>query len=318
MTNAMVKTDEAGGGQYQIAAYKQMTETLSACKELGASLQVTYGLNSPHHGQIMMLTCLSEGLSVSNYHKRYHPDGTMRASAIQAEFLHRGGVIEWEDIGDDGKVASAKFSHPKLQPMPLYLRYTIEDAQRQVGDKLSKDGSNWKTNPGAMLRAALIRKAIKIIDPGVIGGYDDFNDINPTPATVQVVSDSPVDDREARRQELLAQQTTAEEVIDVESTPKPEVEAKSEPAPEPAPEPATEPAPEPAAQNTDKVTDSQLQELAAVGMQFPSEKNAGQKMSIEEIQKGICAAANVSHPNEMTQKQAAGLLLRWRELLSQK
>ncbi|MCP4506863.1 MAG: hypothetical protein GY826_10775, partial [Fuerstiella sp.] len=166
---------------HQIGAYTNLTDTLKACKELGHALKNAFNLTSPHHGEIMMLTCLSEDISVSDYHKRYHGDGAMRASAIQAVFMQRGGVIEWDDLGDEGKVASATFCHPQLMPKPTLIKYTIQDAARQVGDKMKKPGSNWLTNPGAMLRAALIRKAVKIIDPGVITGYDSFNDLDTDP-----------------------------------------------------------------------------------------------------------------------------------------
>jgi len=168
------------GDSRGVSIYRNIADPLAFCTEIGKSLAVTFGLNSPHHGTVMALTCLSEGISPTIYFQRYHADGSMRASSMQAEYMRRGGAIEWIDLGDDSKQAKAVFSHPLLKT-PLTIAYTIEEARRQVGDKFDKPGSNWATNPGAMLRAALIRKAAKIIDPGIVGGYDAFEEFSTEP-----------------------------------------------------------------------------------------------------------------------------------------
>lgn len=197
-----------------LVIYGKIQDTIAWCKEMGQAFHVTFGLTSPHHGTVMALTCISEGISPTDFHKRYHGDGSMRASSIQAMFLDRGGKIVWGNIGDDGKKAEATFSHPRNQPEPLTIAYTIEDARRQVGPKFDKDGSNWKTNPGAMLRAALVRKAVKIIDPGIIGGYDDFSEFEQQQPLATVTSSKPTESElQARRAELLAGSQN-EQIID--------------------------------------------------------------------------------------------------------
>lgn len=310
--------------QQAISAYGNLSnqsfnEIFAGFEKAGKALSVTFNLDTPHHGTIMMLTCASENLSVSNYHKRYHGDGTMRASAVQAEFMRRGGVIDWDNLGDDGKVASAKFSHPTFMKKARLIEYTIDDARRQVGAKMDKDGSNWKTNPGAMLRAALIRKAVKLIDPGVIGGFDDFNDMDASPvnATVTVIDQSTVDARKAELAELAKQSASvvnnkAEVIVDVESEPA-VVEKKEDDPPRDEDDPTNADAVE---TKEELCTNDQLQELAAIGLKLPSNVTAGQNMDLKEIMDGLCAASQVDNPSKMTHVQAASLIERFKGELS--
>jgi hypothetical protein len=209
-------TTTSGGDM--LPAYQKITDPMAWCIEMGKAFQVTFSLTSPHHGTVMALTCLAENISPPIYNKRYHGDGSERASSMQAKFMERGGEIDWIDIGDDGKIANAVFNHPNLK-RPLEIKYTIEDAAKQVGDKLNKAGSNWATNPGAMLRAALIRKAIKIIDPGIIGGFDSFNEFaDQTIENVKAAASGKKSQAE-RKKELEADSATASTTtVIVEST----------------------------------------------------------------------------------------------------
>jgi hypothetical protein len=203
------------GGE-MLPAYQNIADPMVWCAEIGKAFYVTFGLTSPHHGTVMALTCLAENIPPTIYNQRYHGDGSMRASSIQAKFLERGGEIDWVDIGDDGKAAKANFNHPNLKK-PLEIKYTIEDAAKQVGDKLNKPGSAWATNPGAMLRAALVRKAAKIIDPGIIGGFDSFNEF--ADQTIEPLKQAaPAKDRAARKKELEDQNATTSTITVVEET----------------------------------------------------------------------------------------------------
>lgn len=178
MTQELIVARE--GGSFATQIYSSISNPLEFCESMGGKLATVFSLNSPHHGTIMMLTCITEGISVTEYNRRYHGDGTMKAVAIQAEFLRRGGVIEWDpDTVESKDVVRAKFSHPRNQKVPLQLQYTAEDAKEQVREKYDKPGSGWQTNRPAMLRAALIRKAVKIIDPGIIAGFDSEWDFEP-------------------------------------------------------------------------------------------------------------------------------------------
>lgn len=332
MTTELIPHEPPQPNLSMLPAYQKIADPLAFCTEVGKALHVTFGLNSPHHGTIMALAMLCKNRDPLEHAQRYHGDGSMRASAIQAEFQSRGGRIEWVDLGEDNGAAKAKFTHPVFQPTPLEIKYTLEDAKRQVGEKFSKDGSNWKTNPGAMLRAALIRKAIKIIDPGIIGGYDSFvdTDYGPTGQTQPPVAITSTKTKEqdiaARRAELLAG-STDQTAVDAEYT-KPVAEtvsaatAKAEPVETSSQGNADSPSqPDdtpPFAGDPEKTpcTNEQLQQLVALAVKFPSPDDPSRKMNMQEISSNVCKACKVSAPNEATMGQIERLVTRFREMLS--
>jgi len=293
------------GANGTLAVYQKIADPMVFAERVGQSLQVAFGLNSPHHGVIMAITCQAENLSFSDYMKRYHADGTMRATAIQAEFQSRGGRIVWTDLGENG-AAAAEFSHPKHQPNPLQIAYTLNDARRQVGDKMTKPGSNWATNPSAMLRAALIRKAVKIIDPGIIAGYDDFNDLDidvvPAVAVVHQV--------ESRRAELEAADAAARTAVVEEDIPDAAIEIPvSEPSPI-ADKPVVDPDPE------QLCTNDQLQELVALGKKLPGIADKSRGMTLQEIADGVRQACTVKEPQHAKRAQIDKLIAKFRSRLS--
>lgn len=303
------------GGE-MLPAYQKIADPMVWCAEIGKAFHVTFGLTSPHHGTVMALTCLAENIPPTIYNQRYHGDGSMRASSIQAKFLERGGEIDWVDIGDDGKAAKANFNHPNLRK-PLEVKYTIEDAAKQVGDKLNKPGSNWATNPGAMLRAALVRKAIKIIDPGIIGGFDSFNEF--ADQTIESVKPAaPAKDRAARKKELEAETATTITVVEDAKTTnavvvdEPIIDAEIEPPPF-----ATDAAA--VADDSDLPTTNELlQELVLLGKKMPSQTNPGSSMELAEVAAGICKAAKVERPQQATRGQIRKLIAAFRKALGEK
>lgn len=315
MTTALTTTN---GGE-MLPAYQKIADPMAWCAEIGKAFHVTFGLTSPHHGTVMALTCLAENIPPTIYNQRYHGDGSMRASAIQAKFLERGGKIEWLNIGDDGAAAIAKFTHPN-QPNGIDIAYTIGDAKTQVGDKLSKPGSNWATNPGAMLRAALIRKAIKIIDPGIIGGFDSFNEFaDQTIETVKAAASGKKSQAE-RRKELEEQAATTITVVEdpqttnavVQPTEDPVIDAVIEPPPF-----ATDAAA--AADDSDLPTTNELlQELVLLGKKMPSQTNPGSSMELAEVAAGVCKAAKVDRPQLATRGQIRKLIAAFRKALGEK
>ena len=315
MTTALTTTN---GGE-MLPAYQKIADPMVWCAEIGKAFHVTFGLTSPHHGTVMALTCLAENIPPTIYNQRYHGDGSMRASSIQAKFLERGGEIDWVDIGDDGKVAKANFNHPNIKS-PLEIKYTIEDAARQVGDKLNKPGSNWATNPGAMLRAALVRKAIKIIDPGIIGGFDSFNEFADQVIETVKAAASGKKSQAERRKELEAEEQSATTITVVDDAKTTNAVVVDEPiidAVVESPPFATEAAA--AADDSDLPTTNELlQELVLLGKKMPSQANPGSSMELAEVAAGVCKAAKVDRPQWATRGQIRKLIAAFRKALGEK
>jgi len=310
-------TTSGGDFEDMLPAYRKIADPMAWCVEVGKAFQVTFNLTSPHHGTVMALTCLAENIPPTIYNQRYHGDGSMRASAIQARFMERGGKIEWLNIGDEGAAAIAKFSHPS-QPNAIEIAYTIGDATKQVGDKITKPGSNWATNPGAMLRAALIRKAIKIIDPGIIGGFDSFSEFADQQPTAPADKPAAKKSRAERAEELkneTAAVVTGETVATYTAEPETIIDAVIETPPFETATTATTTVPD---DSEEPATPDLLQELVTLGKKIPSPSGSGTGMDLREIADGVCKACKVEKPQQATRKQIRSLIAKFRATLGEK
>jgi hypothetical protein len=86
----------------------------------------------------------------------------------------------------------------------LEIGYTIDDAKKVMGkddkgkDRIDQPDSNWAKDRGAMLRARLITKAIRIIAPELIAGVYTPEELEDSGAVSTVV---PAKDRASRNAE---------------------------------------------------------------------------------------------------------------------
>ena len=140
----------------------------------------------------LMMICQSEGLHPVQAMKRYHIiDGkpSMRADAMQAEFMRMGGTVEW--IRSDKDACEAIFSHAS-SPRPFTIKLTLQEYMdsgvamcwsRDQNKMVVKD--NWRKSPAAMLRARAISSGIRAVLPGVVAGIytpEEVQDFDSLPA----------------------------------------------------------------------------------------------------------------------------------------
>jgi hypothetical protein len=130
------------------------------------------GVDTPQAAFTLMMLCQSEGLHPMQALKRYHIiEGrpSMRADAMQAEFLARGGWIRWEQFDEEAAVAT--FGHRQHCVDGIRLAVSFQQLDR-AGVTRGREGlkTNWKRFPGAMLRARLISMGVRMLDPAVIVG----------------------------------------------------------------------------------------------------------------------------------------------------
>lgn len=143
------------------------TFLLKMGKALYASKMFSAGNDA--QGIIIAEHCYALEISALEWIQRFHLiDGkpSMKAEAMLAAYQEAGGKVVWKNIGDDGSVAQATFTFLG-QSKKIEIKYSIEDA-KLAG--LVKGGSNWVKNPGSMLRARLISKALRIVAPQVVSG----------------------------------------------------------------------------------------------------------------------------------------------------
>lgn len=155
-----------------IEIYRKVNDPLSFVQEQGAALVKSgmFGCNKMEQGSVIMLGCMTEGLSPFQFLAKYHVMGdgkiSRRAESVHAEYRKRGGKVKW--LKHSEKEAEAKFVFDGEE---ITLSYTIEDA-RTAG--LIRNGSGWEKHPGDMLRARLVGKAVKMLCPEIYSG--DFSE----------------------------------------------------------------------------------------------------------------------------------------------
>jgi hypothetical protein len=156
-----------------------------------ASSGLIQGLQTPSAVFTLMLICESEGLHPAQALKRYHViEGrpTMRADAMQADFMRLGGLVRWER--SDAEVCTARFVHAKYAPDPGFqvtvtLAELVESGVATTWNKEKRQTelkANYKRHPRQMLRARAISEGVRAVYPGVVAGIytpeelDDYRD----------------------------------------------------------------------------------------------------------------------------------------------
>ena len=119
---------------------------------------------------MVALTLVMENLSPREYQLRYDnmKGGRIspKATFLLGEYVRAGGKIKWINNGDDGQEAKARFVYGEHDET---VSYTVKDAKAQVSS-FDDEGGNWQKNPGAMLRARLATKALRMVAPELIAG----------------------------------------------------------------------------------------------------------------------------------------------------
>lgn len=303
--------------------YAKIENPMTAIAELGNMFHKSgiMGVATPGDGAVVALTCMCEGITPLEFAKTYHIINgrpSMRADMMHAKFRASGGRVTWINMGDDGKAAEATFEYDGQSAV---IKYTIEDAKNVVGDKLDKPDSNWKKDRGAMLRARLITKAIRILAPELIAGVYTPEELEDSQA---VSTPAPVKDRASRKKELEADSaSTSTTTVIVESA-----ETTNAVVAQPAAdviidvEPESPPFATDAASVADDsdlpTTNELLQELVLLGKKMPSQTNPGSPMDLAEVAAGICKAAKVEKPQLATRGQIRKLIAAFRKALGEK
>jgi len=184
------------------------------------------GVSNPSQGLIVALTCYTEHISPIEFARTYHiVNGrlSIRADAMQAQFLRQGGRIRW--ITSTNEKCEAVFSHPEYAPEGVTLSLTIEE---MVNSGVAVDGRSqlkqtWKSFPRQMLRARVVSEGCRMLTPGIVAGIY-------TPEEVSEFGNTP-----ARTLDLS--KSTKQEEVPVQALPESESESESESEPEPASEP---------------------------------------------------------------------------------
>ena len=342
-SGGMIVSNEGARGLYNGLMHEPAAmASLTAIGQFFMQSQIM-GCKTPGDGIVMAMTCFAEAITPLQFSQTFHiiqGRPAMRADAMLAKFRSAGGKVKWVNVGDDGKEARAIFAYGGDE---MEIVFTIDDAEKVIGrERFNDRDGNWSKSRGAMLRARLVSKALRIISPELVSGTylpEEIEESLPPAETAEQRKQA----IETRREELRALEavepvaattttTTTEDAAatevrkrgrprKTEATATPTVAAAAtqdqvvDVASEPV-QPKANDVPfetnEPTSPTTGTTpTDASgpvametLQELVALG------EKLGQ--SIEQVRDNVCEAAGVQDPTEITASQGAKLVDRYK------
>jgi len=169
----------------EIAKYQTMPlQNAADIKEIGRLFETGLSLKVQGQGAIMLMTCMSEGISPIQFQRKYHmlPNGpSMRYDAMLADFVTRGG--EYEIIERSAERAALKLVKGKRA---MVSEFTMADAKDEsyAYAKDGKDGKKFKDNWSTprrrmqMLWARAVSDGVRVVDPGVVAGIYTPEEVN--------------------------------------------------------------------------------------------------------------------------------------------
>ena len=149
--------------------YSRIGTSLDAVKELGSWIARSGAFNcqKDEQGHMIALECLASRKTPFDFKREFHlVNGalTMRSDAMLAGYRARGGKVIWKQFDSTAAIGIWKYDGNECE-----IGFTTEDA-KQAGLMPAKPGSGWAKDPGAMLRARCISKAIRMLAPEVVAG----------------------------------------------------------------------------------------------------------------------------------------------------
>lgn len=164
--------------------YDKINSPLDAVKTMGDWIAHSgmFGCVKPEQGYVLALECLASKMTPLAWKTQNHlinGNITMKSEAMLAGMMNAGWDIDWVQF--DAAAAVAEFIKGTKK---VRVEFTAADA-KQAGMLPAKPGSGWAKFPAEMLRARVISKATRMLDPRITQGRY-------TPEEVADFSNSPM------------------------------------------------------------------------------------------------------------------------------
>ena len=164
--------------------YDRINSPLDAVKTMGDWIAHSgmFGCVKPEQGYVLALECLASKMTPLTWKTQNHlinGNITMKSEAMLAGLMNAGWDVDW--IQFDASAAIADFAKGTKK---VRVEFTAADA-KIAGMLPAKPGSGWAKFPAEMLRARVISKATRMLDPRITQGRY-------TPEEVADFSNSPL------------------------------------------------------------------------------------------------------------------------------
>jgi hypothetical protein len=176
---AIVPVDQTGQVQpmpsgQSLSLFDKIADPMKAIEQMGVFIAQSgmFGKMNENQGKVLAWHCLTKKKDPFEFQREFHilEDGkiTKRADAMAADFIRRGGKIKWlSDLNDDKE---AKATFVTRDGDSYTWSFSINDAKGYSETREGYLKKNWRDSMPDMLRARLISKSIRILDPEVNAG----------------------------------------------------------------------------------------------------------------------------------------------------
>jgi hypothetical protein len=149
--------------------YDKINNPMEAIKTMGDWIAHSgmFGCVKPEQGYVLAMECLASRQTPLSWKRENHlinGNITMKSESMLSGLMQAGWDIDWVQF--DASAAIADFRKGQKE---LRVSFTAEDA-KQAGLLPAKAGSGWAKFPAEMLRARLISKATRMLDPRITQG----------------------------------------------------------------------------------------------------------------------------------------------------
>jgi hypothetical protein len=141
-----------------------------------------FGATKPEQGYVLALECIASRMTPLSWKRENHlinGNITMKSESMLSGLMNAGWDIDW--IQFDAVAAIADFSKGAKK---VRVSFTADDA-KIAGLIPAKLGSGWQKFPAEMLRARVISKATRMLDPRITQGRytpEEVADFSVTPS----------------------------------------------------------------------------------------------------------------------------------------
>jgi hypothetical protein len=149
--------------------YDRIDSPMDAVKTMGDWIAHSgmFGCVKPEQGYVLALECIASRMTPLSWKRENHlinGNITMKSESMLSGLMTAGWDIDW--IQFDAIAAIADFSKGVKK---VRVAFTSDDA-KQAGLLPAKAGSGWAKFPAEMLRARVISKATRMLDPRITQG----------------------------------------------------------------------------------------------------------------------------------------------------
>jgi hypothetical protein len=149
--------------------YDRIDSPMDAVKTMGDWIAHSgmFGATKPEQGYVLALECIASRMTPLSWKRENHlinGNITMKSESMLSGLMNAGWDIDW--IQFDAVAAIADFSKGAKK---VRVSFTADDA-KIAGLIPAKPGSGWAKFPAEMLRARVISKATRMLDPRITQG----------------------------------------------------------------------------------------------------------------------------------------------------